>query len=60
MEPFRILGNVYFVGTFQALSHLIDTGENLFLDDKIWGQFLDHCEKRLDNVIAKEGTQDAT
>ena len=36
------------------------TGENLFLDDKIWGQFLDHCEKRLDNVIAKEGTQDAT
>ena len=23
MEPFRILGNVYFVGTFQASSHLI-------------------------------------
>ena len=33
MEPFRILGNVYFVGTFPASSHLIDTGEGLILID---------------------------
>ena len=25
MEPFRIIGNVYFVGTYPASSHLIDT-----------------------------------
>lgn len=33
MEPFKIIGNVYFVGTFQASSHLIDTGEGLILID---------------------------
>lgn len=33
MEPFKIVGNVYFVGTFQASSHLIDTGEGLILID---------------------------
>ena len=33
MEPFRIIGNVYFVGTFQASCHLIDTGEGLNLID---------------------------
>lgn len=33
MEPFRIIGNVYFVGTFQASVHLIDTGEGLILID---------------------------
>ncbi len=33
MEPFRIVGNVYYVGTFQASSHLIDTGEGLILID---------------------------
>lgn len=33
MEPFRIVGNVYFVGTFQASSHLIDTGDGLILID---------------------------
>lgn len=33
MEPFRIIGNVYFVGTFQASCHLIDTGEGLILVD---------------------------
>ena len=32
-EPFRIIGNVYFVGTFQASCHLIDTGEGLILID---------------------------
>ena len=33
IEPFRIVGNVYFVGTFQASCHLIDTGEGLILID---------------------------
>lgn len=33
MEAFRIIGNVYYVGTFQASSHLIDTGEGLILID---------------------------
>lgn len=33
IEPFRIVGNVYFVGTFQASCHIIDTGEGLILID---------------------------
>lgn len=33
MEPFQIIGNVYFVGTFQASCHLIDTGDGLILID---------------------------
>ena len=33
MKPFKIVGNVYFVGTYQASSHLIDTGDGLILID---------------------------
>lgn len=33
IEPFRIIGNVYFVGTFQSSSHIIDTGDGLILID---------------------------
>ena len=33
MEPFKIIGNVYYVGCFSASSHLIDTGEGLILID---------------------------
>lgn len=33
MEPFRIKGNLYFVGCYAASSHLIDTGEGLILID---------------------------
>lgn len=33
IEPFKIIGNVYFTGTFQASSHLIDTGDGLILID---------------------------
>lgn len=33
IEPFKIIGNVYFVGTFPASSHLIDTGDGLILID---------------------------
>ena len=33
MKPFRIIGGVYFVGTYQASCHLIDTGEGLIMID---------------------------
>ncbi len=33
MEPFKIVGNVYFVGCFPASTHIIDTGEGLILID---------------------------
>lgn len=33
IEPFKIADNLYFVGTYQASSHLIDTGEGLVLID---------------------------
>lgn len=33
IEPFKIIGNTYFVGCFPASSHLIDTGEGLILID---------------------------
>ncbi len=33
IEPFKIIGNTYFVGTFPASSHLIDTGDGLILID---------------------------
>lgn len=32
---------------------LLETGENKFIDDKIWNEFLDFCEKRLDETIAR-------
>ena len=33
MTPFRLIGNVYFVGTYKASCHMIDTGEGLILID---------------------------
>ena len=33
ITPFRMIGNVYFVGTKEASSHLIDTGNGLILID---------------------------
>ncbi len=33
IDPFKIVGNVYFVGCFPASTHLIDTGEGLILID---------------------------
>ncbi len=33
MEPFKIIGNVYFVGTFPGSSHIIDTGDGLIMID---------------------------
>ena len=33
MTPFKIVGGVYFIGTYQASCHLIDTGDGLILID---------------------------
>ena len=33
MQPIRIIGGVYFVGTYPASTHLIDTGDGLILID---------------------------
>lgn len=33
LEPFKLFGNVYFCGTFQASCHLIDTGDGLIMID---------------------------
>lgn len=33
MKSFRVIGNVYFVGTYQASCHLIDTGDGLIMID---------------------------
>ena len=40
MEPFKIKGNLYFVGCMAASSHLIDTGEGLILIDTGYPQNL--------------------
>lgn len=33
MEPFRLWGNLYFVGTYHASTHIIDTGDGLIMLD---------------------------
>lgn len=33
---------------------LLETGENKFIDDKLWGEFLDFCERRLVKIIESE------
>ena len=33
MQPFKVVGNTYFVGTYQASCHLIDTGAGLIMID---------------------------
>ena len=33
MKPFKLFGNTYFVGTYQASCHLIDTGDGLIMID---------------------------
>lgn len=40
MKPFRIFGNLYFVGTYKASSHMIDTGDGLILIDTGYPQQL--------------------
>ena len=41
MEPFRLAGNIYFVGTYKASSHLIDTGDGLILIDTGYAETAD-------------------
>ena len=41
MKPFQMVGNLYFVGTFKASSHLIDTGAGLIMIDPGYDQYLD-------------------
>jgi len=62
MTQFKIIGNV-FIGnhvwnnnTYEYGKLLLETGENRFVDQKLWGTFLDFCEKRLDSVIEKENS----
>ena len=33
IEPFRMFGNVYFIGTYAESSHIIDTGDGLIMID---------------------------
>lgn len=40
VKPFRIFGNLYFVGTIPASTHLIDTGDGLILIDPGYPQSL--------------------
>lgn len=40
MKPFRVAGNLYFVGTRPASAHLIDTGDGLILLDAGYQQTL--------------------
>ncbi len=40
VKPFRVVGNVYFVGTVPASTHIIDTGEGLILIDSGYPQSL--------------------
>lgn len=55
-EPVDVfIGNhVWNNDTFKKGRILMETGENLFLDDQLWARFLDHCRNRLDAVIAEE------
>ncbi len=41
MTPFRMIGNLYFVGTKGASSHLIDTGNGLILIDSGYAETAD-------------------
>ena len=47
MEPFRIFGNLYYVGDQKACPHLIDTGEGLILMDTGYGHELPYL---LENI----------
>lgn len=40
--------------TFNKGKHLLETGENRFIDSSLWNTFLTYCEKRLDEVIEKD------
>ena len=39
-EPFKMVGNIYFSGTYQGSTHIIDTGDGLILIDPAYGNTL--------------------
>lgn len=47
MKPFRMVGNVYFVGTYAASCHMIDTGDGLILIDVGYEETADVVEESL-------------
>lgn len=50
-----MVGNhVWNNNTLEHYNILKEMGENKFIDDRLWGRFLTFCEKRLDEVIAKD------
>lgn len=51
VEPFRIFGNLYYVGDGKVTSHLVDTGEGLILFDTGYG----HTTHMLLDSIRKLG-----
>lgn len=55
-EPVDVfIGNhVWNNDTFHKGQQRIAGGENPFIDRELWLRFLDHCESRLDQVIANE------
>jgi len=53
-----MLGNhVWNNSTDEKIDKLLATGENLFIDNTLWNQFLTYCERRLDSVIARENAE---
>lgn len=65
VKPFRIFGNLYFVGTVPASTHLIDTGDGLIIIDPGYPHKLDYvldgmhelgfCEKDIKVIINTHG-----
>ena len=50
MVPFRLAGNLYFVGTRPASSHMIDTGEGLILIDVGYAETADVVIESLETL----------
>ena len=50
MEPFRLAGNIYFVGTYEASSHMIDTGDGLILIDSGYAETADVIVESLETL----------
>lgn len=50
MVPFRLAGNVYFVGTYEASCHAIDTGDGLILIDVGYEKTADVVEESLQTL----------
>lgn len=50
LEPFRIFGNLYYVGDKKVCMHLIDTGDGLILFDCGYGNTTDMIEESIRGV----------